>query len=67
MPAAGPLPAPKHPLYALTTGELSRYKTELEHEISGISPGAPATADLRRLLLDVLEEEEDRARLRRAV
>jgi hypothetical protein len=58
---------PEHPLHQLTTGELSRYKAELEHEISGISPDAPAAAGLRRLLADVLAEEDDRARIRQAV
>jgi hypothetical protein len=58
---------PKHPLYALTTSELSRYRSELEHQISGVPESAPAAADLRRLLLDVIEEEADRVRLQRAI
>jgi hypothetical protein len=58
---------PKHPLHQLTTGELSRYKAELEHEISDISPDAPAGADLRRLLAEVLDEEQDRAKIRQAI
>jgi hypothetical protein len=59
--------APKHPLYALTTSELSSYRTELEHEIQEISPDAPAAADLRRLLADVLDEQDDRDKIRRSI
>jgi hypothetical protein len=55
--------APKHPLYALTTSELSGYRQELEHAIEGISPAAPAAADLRRLLGDVLAEQADRRKI----
>jgi hypothetical protein len=58
--------APKHPLHQLTTYELRDYRAELEHEIQGISPDAPAAADLRKLLDDVLREQEARRRLRRA-
>ena len=49
--------APKHPLYALTTSELSSYRQELEHEITGISPAAPAAADLCRLLDEVQADD----------
>ena len=55
--------APKHPLYQLTTSELDRYRRELEHEIQDVSPGAPAVADLSRLLGEVLSEQDDRRRI----
>jgi hypothetical protein len=58
--------APKHPLAQCTTFELRDYRAELEHEIQEVSPDAPAAADLRRLLDDVLREQEARRRLRRA-
>lgn len=54
---------PKHPLPALTSYELSRYRRDLEHAIKGISPGAPVEADLRRKLGAVIAEQEDRTRL----
>jgi hypothetical protein len=59
--------SPKHPLYALTTSELSSYRQELEHEITGISPEAPAAADLGRLLDEVLAEQEDRRKIAKAI
>jgi hypothetical protein len=58
--------APKHPLHALTTYELRDYRRELEHAVERIAPGAPAAADLRRLLDDVLAEQEERQRIRRS-
>jgi hypothetical protein len=67
MSAAGPLPSVKYPLYALTTSELSAYRLELEHEIGEHAPTAAVVDTLRGLLADVLDEEEDRARLRRAI
>jgi hypothetical protein len=66
MMTAQHVPTPKHPLYALTTSELSAYKAELEHEVQDVSPDAPAAADLRRLLDEVLREQEERARIARA-
>jgi hypothetical protein len=68
MPPTDPVTAapPKHPLYALTTYELTNRRRELEHAIRGISPGAPVEAALRRALNAVLAEQEDRARLAHA-
>jgi hypothetical protein len=54
--------SPKHPIYALTTGEISRYRRELERAIAGIAPDAPVQADLKRRLDEVLAEQEQRAR-----
>jgi hypothetical protein len=57
---------PKHPLYALTTYELSAWRRELEHAIKGLSPDAPTRADLRRKLEEVLAEQADRRQIARA-
>jgi hypothetical protein len=57
---------PKHPVYALTTGELSRFRHELEHAVKGISPDAPVHADLRRKLDEVLAEQQSRESIRQA-
>jgi hypothetical protein len=54
---------PSHPLHALTTYELARYRRELEHAIKGISPDAPVQADLRRQLDAVLAEQGERKRI----
>jgi hypothetical protein len=53
-------------VHALATFELSRYRRDLEHAITGVSPDAPAQDDLRRQLDDVLAEEESRAQLQHA-
>jgi hypothetical protein len=53
---------PKHPLPALTSYELRDYHRLLERVIEGISPGAPVQAALRAKL-DVLAEQDDRARI----
>jgi hypothetical protein len=54
---------PDHPLYALTTYELRDYRHDLERAIAGTPSGAPAQADLRARLDEVLAEQESRARL----
>jgi hypothetical protein len=58
---------PKHPVYALTTYELSAWRRELEHAIKGLSPETPTRADLRRKLDEVLEEEAERRQIARAI
>jgi uncharacterized protein involved in exopolysaccharide biosynthesis len=58
-----PIEPPGHPVHALTTYELRDYRRELERAITGIAPGAPVQADLRRKLDAVITEQEDRARL----
>lgn len=56
------LPAnPPHPMYALTTSELSQYRRELEHAVTRLGE-APVVADLRAKLDEVLAEEESRTR-----
>jgi hypothetical protein len=54
---------PPHPMHALTTYEIARYRRELEHAVAGTSPDAPVQADLRRKLDEVLAEQEQRAKL----
>jgi hypothetical protein len=54
---------PKHPLYALTTHELSEYRGELEHAVTTPTADPRTRADLRRRLDKVLAEQDDRARI----
>jgi hypothetical protein len=51
-----------HRLHTLTTYELKDRRRELERAITGIAPGAPVQAALRRQLDAVIAEQEDRAR-----
>ena len=48
----------------MTTSELSQYKVSLERAIKRLT--VEASTDLRRRLAEVLAEEEDRDRIRRA-
>lgn len=57
---------PPHPLPALTTYELIRYRRELEHALTTIPGTAPARTLLRNRLADVLAEQESRTGLREA-
>jgi hypothetical protein len=52
---------PPHPVPALTTGELSGYRRQLEQAITGTPPDAPAQDDLHRRLQEVLAEQHSRA------
>jgi hypothetical protein len=57
---------PKHPLYALTTSELSGHRRQLESAIAyyeGMDPVPQARGDLQARLDDVLAEQDDRTRL----
>lgn len=54
------LAQPPHPLPALTTYELARYRRELEHALTAI----PASTLLHTRLAEVLAEQESRASLR---
>jgi len=57
---------PKHPLYALTTSELSGYRRQLENAIAycdGMDPVPRARGDLQARLDDVIAEQDDRIRL----
>ena len=57
-PAPAPVPPPAHPLAALTTSELARYRCQLE---TALATPAPAQAGLRDRLSAVLGEQADRA------
>jgi hypothetical protein len=57
---------PKHPLYALTTSELSGHRRQLENAIAyydRMDPVPQARGDLQARLDDVLAEQDDRTRL----
>jgi hypothetical protein len=57
---------PKHPLYALTTSELTGYRRQLENAIAyydGMEPVPQARGDLQARLDDVIAEQDDRIRL----
>jgi hypothetical protein len=57
---------PKHPLYALTTSELSEHRRQLELAIAscdGMDRVPPARRDLQARLDDVIAEQDDRTRL----
>lgn len=56
-------PQPPHPVHALTSGELTEYRRQLEHAIKGIDPAAPVQALLHRNLEGVLAEQDSRAAL----
>ena len=57
---AGP---PPHPLYALTTFELSRYQRELEHALSALPGHAPVRGQLQQRLAEVHAEQQSRTRI----
>jgi hypothetical protein len=57
---------PKHPLYALTTSELSGHRRQLESAIAyydGMDPIPQARGDLQARLDDVIAQQDDRTRL----
>ena len=57
---------PKHPLYALTTSELSGQRRQLELAIAacdGMDPVPSARSDLQARLDDVIAEQDDRKKL----
>jgi hypothetical protein len=57
---------PKHPLYALTTSELTEHRRQLENAIAscdGMDPVPQARGDLQARLDDVIAEQDDRTRL----
>ncbi len=60
---------PGHPLHALTTYELTGYRRQLEHAIAWFDqqdPVPPVRASLQAALDDVMDEQDDRARIARA-
>jgi hypothetical protein len=52
-------------LHALTTGELARFRKELEHAVKRLGQ-APVVEDLQAKLRLVLDEQESRTRIRQA-
>ena len=55
------VPQPPHPVGALTTSELSRYRRELEHALQ--APPGPASGLLQTRLAEVLAEQDGRRRI----
>ena len=55
-----PVPPPPHPLPAMTTYELSRYRRDLEHALRSLPVGAPARQVLGQRLDGVLAEQQSR-------
>jgi hypothetical protein len=57
---------PRHPLYALTTSELSEHRRQLERALAycdGTDPVPRARGDLQARLDDVIAEQDDRTKL----
>ena len=57
---------PKHPMYALATYELARYRRELEHALKTLPGHAEVRALLQLRLTDVLDEQQARTQLQQA-
>jgi hypothetical protein len=55
--------SPEHPMHALTTYELSRYRRELEHALKELPEHVPVRELLRGKLAEVLAEEDSRAKI----
>jgi hypothetical protein len=55
--------SPKHPLHALTTYELSRYRRELEHALKELPTDAPVRELLQAKLAEVLAEQRSRTKI----
>ena len=60
---AQPVPQSAHPLGALTTYELNRYRRELERALKGLGVGVPARRLVQDKLAQVPAEQDSRARL----
>jgi hypothetical protein len=54
---------PQHPMHALTTYELSRYRRELEHALKVLPEDAPVRELLQDRLAEVFAEEDSRTRI----
>ena len=54
-------PQPPHPLGALTTAELTRYRRELEHALKTLPDYATVRDQLKVKLADIQAEQESRA------
>ena len=51
---------PPHPLPALTTYELSRYRRQLEHALKALPGHAPVRGQLQQRLAEVMAEQHSR-------
>jgi hypothetical protein len=62
---AGPVPVdpPPHPLPALTTYELARYRRELERALADLPGQAPVRGLLQDKLTAVLAEQDSRTKI----
>jgi hypothetical protein len=61
-----PVDQPKHPVHALTTYELARYRRQLEHALKSLPTQAPLREQLQHQLAEVLGEQHARAQLQQA-
>jgi|HubBroStandDraft_2_1064218.scaffolds.fasta_scaffold781356_2 hypothetical protein len=52
--------APPHPLSALTTYELARYRRELEHALNRLPGHAPVRELLQQRLAEAMAEQDSR-------
>jgi hypothetical protein len=57
------VPEAAHPLYALATFELSRYRRELEHALADLPSQAPGRRLLEDKLTVVVAEQESRSKI----
>jgi hypothetical protein len=57
---------PSHPMSALTTYELARYRRELEHALNTLPGHAEIRALLHQRLTEVLTEQQARTQLHEA-
>jgi len=57
-----PVEPPPHPLPALTTYELARYRRELERALAGLAGQTPVRGLLQDKLAAVLAEQDSRAK-----
>jgi hypothetical protein len=51
---------PPHPLPALATFELSRYRRDLEHALKGLPTTAPVRRLVQQQLAEVMAEQDSR-------
>jgi hypothetical protein len=59
------VPKPPHPMFALTTSELSKYRSQLEHALKDRQVGqAEIAVALKQRLDEVLAEQEQRNHIR---
>ncbi len=59
----GTVPPPRHPLHALTTYELSRYRRDLEQALEVLPGHASVRELLQGKLAEVLAEQQSRAKI----